>query len=245
MAASDDEIQEILRQVAAENLSPAEPVITRVFDFGDPLRAQRVVEFHRWVTARIGFVDFPALIRFIARRVVIEMRQTSLSLVREVLFGPTYLMPSHLLWSDGSPLFSRIGEIDGEHRFGVEGGNTVESVGCHIGDVENAVDRLIQLDQRGAYDSDVPLMVVCARRLERHLIRACARAGQKCKVVGLRDYDHPDWVVLGAKSPCAMEITKPDFTPKNIGAGIIVGARFSVWMTDPTQAIFVRSKEIS
>lgn len=239
MGASDEQIQEILRQVAASYSPRADPIVAHLFDFGPTPKFCGPVQMHRWVLAQVLPSDTPQTIRTIARMAIVEMNNTSTRLAMELAFSDLHLLSQDPVWEDGEPLFARKTAIDDGHRFGVEGGNIVESNDCLASDVENAVDRLIQLDPNGVYDSDESLTIFCARPLVRKLIRACAQTGQKCSVMGLKDHQRNSWILIGNKSPCGLEIRRPDFQLAASGTRVVVGAKVAVWIDDPRRAVRV------
>jgi hypothetical protein len=245
MAASDEQIQEILRQVATSYPAPIAPIVAQLFDVGSAPKFCGAVKMHRWVFARTLDSDTTELIRMLARMAVVEMNSTMAKLAMELVFNDPHLLPQIPVWEDGESLFARKTSIDELHRFGVEGGNIVESSDCLAGDVETAVDRLIQLDPDGAYDSDESLMIFCATPMVKSLIRACVKSGQKCKVMGLKDHRRSSWVLTGNKPPCGLEIRRPDFPLADVGTRIVVGARFTVWINDPRRAILVAPRQES
>lgn len=244
MGASDDRIQAILRQIAEENLVPASPIVLQMFGFDPPPQNATTVKLHRWVLAEVFDTDSTEVIRTVAKMAVDEMGTTSTRLAMEMVFGGPDLLPETPLWTDGLPLFASKAAIDGAHRFGVEGGNIVESADCFASDVASAIDRLTELAPSGAYDSNDDLEIYCSRPMVMDLMRAWARVGQrKCKVFGLRTYDGPNWLLTGPKTPCGLEIRRPDFELPTAGTRIMIGARFRTWIVDPRRVILVKSRE--
>lgn len=245
MSSSDDEIQEILRQAAAEHLVPVDLSVVRMFDFvRSTSHPTHAVAMQRWVIAETHETDTIDVLRTIARMAVTEMRRTMTLVIGELVFGPSHMFPVTPVWLDASPLFATHGAIDGAPRFGVESGNVVESVGCLDADVEEAIDRLARINPGGLYDSDDHLMVLCARRNAKQFIRSFAAAGYRCKAIGLKDYEGSDWALIGSKSPCALEIRRPDYELPYRGSRIVVGAQFTTWIQDPRCAVLVRTMEI-
>lgn len=239
MAASNEQIQAILNHVAAGHLPVIDPLVAGLFDCEARPSTLPTVTMHKWVVAPVEASDDAKSIRDLAKSAIAEMSGTSAKIAMELVFSATRFLPQLPLWTDGSQLFHRQSAIDGSHRFGVEGGNVVESVDCFASDVETAVDRLIQLDANGAYDSDEPLMIFCSKRLERRLIRAAVRVSQKCAVTGIDSYRGDSWILIGAKSPCGMEIRRPTYQLGGSGTRIVVGARFTTWIADPRLVIRV------
>jgi len=228
-----------------DQFSKSRPAALHFFSHETPTVDQQpfTVSIHKWALGSILESDTTRTIKSLAQVIVKEVAGTSLTLTGELVFSLPRLLPSQPLWDDGCPLFAAQG-TDAEDRFGVPGGNIVESMNCFSEDVANAVDRLVELDASGSYDSEERLRVFCSKPLERKLMRACAKAGVKSKVFGLRDYkDERSWVVARDVAPCSMLMTTPSFDLPVKGSTLTAGAKYVVWINSPRLAVCVTPKE--
>lgn len=242
---SDKDIQNILENAMENYFSRSRPDTVNFFDRNTPNPEQQpfTVSIHKWAFAPIMDTDTFRTIKSLAKVVVREVAGASLALTSELVFRVPGLLPYPPIWDDGAPLFASHAQ-DGEDRLGVPGGNIIDSVGHTADDISIAVDRLVELDPAGAYDSEERLKIYCAAPQERKLMKACARAGVKCRVIGIRGH-HTErgWIVSRAESPCSMLMTSPTFLLQIKGNQLLAGAKFDVWIENPRLAVYVTPKE--
>ena len=240
---SDEVIHEILYSAVESQRSKVRPAARHFFNCPDTAeKPQHAISIHRWVIADIQGSDSRTVVRYLADTAVKELMKTSLKIAGEIIFRQEELLPEQPLWLDGSPLFSSCSVITGKARFGVNGGNVVESVNCFSDDANNAVRRLSELDQ--TYQGNERLLLFCAKPMEKKLIRAFAKIKVDCRVFGIYNYkNNRSWVLTRDNSACAMTIGRPSFSIPVKGNKLVVGARFVVWIDDPKLAVCVTPKE--
>lgn len=225
-----------------EQFSRARPATRHFFEHTSPSDDQHgTVTIHSWVLAELQPDDTRKVVRHLANRSVREVVAASTAITGEIVFQRLNLLPKQPIWSDGAPLFSRT-TIDGLARFGVIGGNIVDSVGCYASDVSAAAARLQDLDPD--YAGDERLQLFCAKPLEKKLIRAAVKADINCRVFGLYNFkEHRSWVLTRDTSACSLLIGRPSFNLPVQENTLVVGARFVVWINDPRLAVFVNPEE--
>jgi hypothetical protein len=238
---SGDSIQEILNSAMETQFSRVRPASRQFFNFRLTAEEQkRPVSFHKWAIADIQDSDTVEVVRHLANTAVKEaVATTAMKITGELVFNVPEILPSPPLWEDRAPLFSARSMIDNSPRFGVEGGNIVDSVGCHVNDVANAAERLSDLDV--GYDGNERLQLFCAKPLEKELILASARANAPCRIFGLYKYKNKrSWVLTRDTSACSAFIGLPTLMLPIRGNKLAVGARFVVWIHNPRFAVCVQ-----
>lgn len=231
----DDVIHGILARAMEEQFSRTRPATRHFFEHQRPSPDQpRTVTIHHWAFSEVRDTDTEDTLRFLAVAAVKEVAKTATKITGELVFREDHLLPHQPLWEDGLPLFGP----PMIERFGVQGGNTIESIGQFSKDIEVAAHRLQELDEE--YPGDERLQVFCAKPLEKKLIRAAAKAKVPCRVFGLYNYkEKRSWVITRDLSPCSLLIGKPAFDLPVEGSKLVVGARFVVWINDPRYAVCV------
>ena len=236
---SDDVIQEILTTAMETHFSRSRPATRYFFEHQRPPPGQeRTLTIHHWAIAEVTQHDNRSIIKNLANQIVKEVAKTATKITGELIFRTDQLLPHQPLWEDGSPLFAAHTE-EGHDRFGLPGGNIVESSGCHAEDVQNAAHVLQLMDTEFDPD-DERLLLFCAKPLEKKLIRAAAKASIPCRVFGL--YNHKNdrsWVLTRDTSPCSLLIGQPTHSLPVKGNKLVAGARFTVWIDDPKNAVCV------
>jgi len=237
---SDDTIQEILQRAMEDQSSRSRPATRYFFErttiADDHLRA---VTIHRWAIAKIEGSDTRDVVHRMASIAVRDVLGMASTIAGELVFRSARFLPQQPLSEDGQPLFSQI-DSAGLARFGVPSGNLIQTTNCFSDDVKNAARTLKLMDP----ELDLPherLMLFCAKPLEKKLIRAAAKARVPCRVFGIYNYKtERSWVLTRDASPCALVIGRPNFPLRVQGDGkVIVGARFTVWVNDPRNAVCV------
>lgn len=231
----DDVIHGILARAMEEQFSRTRPSTRHFFDHRHPDPDQpRTVTIHHWAHAEVSKHDSVDTVRHLAVRAVKEVAKTANRLTGEVVFRQDSWLPHQPLWEDGLPLFGP----PGEDRFGVPGGNVIESIDNPVMEIQAAAQRLETLDAE--YEGDERLQVFCAKPREKELIRAAAKASVPCRVFGLYHYKKErSWIVTRDVSPCSLLIGRPSFDLPVEGTKLMVGARFVVWIDDPRYAVCV------
>jgi hypothetical protein len=242
---SDGDIQKALESAMENQFSKPPASTTNFFSHGEPTGDEQslTVSIHKWAIADVTSTDTLPTIKVLAKVVVKEVAGVSYSLTGEMVFGFSGLLPRQPLWTDEAPLFAAR-DADDLDRFGVPGGNITTSVGSCSGDVLNAIDRLVELDQSGSYDSDEKLRIFCSKSMERKLMRACAKVGANCRVFGMRGYQNEQsWVMSRDNFPCSMLMATPSFELPVKGTKMIAGSKYVVWINDPRLAVRVTYQE--
>lgn len=237
----DEVIQEILQRAMEDKFSRTRPATRHFFEHQASSEGQpRAVTIHKWAISPISPTDSKMLIQHLAGMAVKEVAQVATAITGELIFRKPTLLPGLPLWEDGHALFF---SGTNNRRFGVQGGNVFDSTGCHSEDVAGAAQRLQALDPT----LDLPyerLMIFCAKPLEKRLIKAAAKAQIPCRVFGVYNYkDERSWVITRDESPCSLLIGRPSFPLPVEGNNLVVGARFTVWIDNPKNAVCVVSKE--
>lgn len=241
MAPTDAEIQEILTKVAGTHFASVDPLVSRFFDFDPQPNTPQIIRMHKWVTAPVLESDTRRMITGLAKMAITDLNRTTTSLAGELVFRTPRLLPAPT-YVDGLPLFSRGADDDVGFRFGVKGGNIVESAGCLAKDVDSASKRLAELGS-SALGANEQVTIFCARPLVRRLIRASVKAGLRCKVLGIKDYESDkSWVITREKAPCGLAIGRPAFPIPASGNRLVIGAQFMVWIVDPRLAVCVEHR---
>lgn len=231
----DDVIHGILTRAMEEQFSKTRPATRHFFEHQRPGPEQQLtVTIHHWAFSEVYDADTEDTLHHVAVTAVKEVAKTATKITGELVFRADGWLPHQPLWEDGFPLFGPPGAT----RFGVRGGNVIESLGEFSKDIEHAAHRLQELDEE--YPGDERLQVFCAKPLEKKLIRAAAKAGVPCRVFGLFNYkNNRSWVITRDLSPCSLFIGRPSFDIPVEGNKLIVGARFVVWINDPRYAVCV------
>jgi hypothetical protein len=199
----------------------------------------RAVTIHRWAIANLKEQDTRDMVHRMAGIAVRDVIGMSSTITGEIVFRSACFLPQQPLSEDGQPLFSQT-DSAGLARFGIPEGNLIKSTNCFLDDVKNAAHTLTLMDP----ELNLPherLMLFCAKPLEKKLIRAAAKARVPCRVFGIYNYKtERSWVLTRDTSPCALVIGRPNFPLRVQGEGkIVVGARFTVWVNDPRNAVCV------
>ena len=245
MVLSDEDIQNVLEDAMNAQFARPRQATLNFFAHNAPNKAQKLlaVSIHKWAISRVTDSDTLRTVKGLARIVVKEVAEVALAITGEMVFRETGILPHQPTWNDGSPLFASHDNRN-DLRFGVHGGNIIESMDCFTDDISNAVDRLVELDPNGSYDSDERLRIFCAKPLERKFMRACAKIGVNCKVFGIRNYKtERSWVLARDESPCSMVMEAPSFALPVKGNNLVAGAKYVVWINDPRLAVCVTPKE--
>jgi len=244
---SDGDIQNALESAMENQFSKPPPSTTNFFSHGEPTGDEQslTVSIHKWAIADVTLTDTLLIIKGLAKIVVKEVVSVSTTLAGEMVFGVPGLLPHQPLWTDDAPLFAAR-DADDLDRFGVPGGNITDSVGCCSDNVLNAIDRLVELDQGGSYDSDERLKIFCPKSMERKLMQACAKVGANCRVFGMRGHqDENSWVLSRDEFPCSLLMTTPSFELPVEGGKMIAGSKYVVWINDPRLAVRITNQEIA
>lgn len=241
----DSIIKAVLIKAVREQFSKLQPAVRNFFSYASSLPDNDdTVTIHKWVSIEVRDNEPEKSVQALAVAAAKELVSATTAVATELIFRDIKLLPRHPLWSDGTPLFSITSSKSLKDRFGVRGGNIVQSTGSYDDDLVAAVNRMVEL----GYDLSrrEHLNIFCAPAFSKTLRRSAAKLGITCSVFTLRGADDGQfpcrsWVLARDAPSCSLLIDKPSFQLPAIGDKVMVGARFSVWINDPRLAVYVMS----
>lgn len=237
--ASQDVLKKLLRDACLRwHEERAEPAIEICFRSPSRKeRSRREVVTQHWVAIELNTQHVDE-IGECAWQIVRELMTVPVNLLYEILAGRNRLLPILPKALDGAPLHSP-NDGRGRHRFGVVGGNTMTTTGDVIKDVRLAVARLAAINIKKPLKYSDRLRILCHPTLVDWFGLVHGVVPFLIDVIEFEHLSNEDPWFLCRQPVAVIKVGSPTLLVEMKEGTIGVGAKFAVWLDDPTGSVRV------